>query len=322
MFGFRIFSLAVLLFISISMQESKLKNYLRLHFIVFIWGFTAILGALISIDAIPLVWYRMLLAVLFICVYFILKKKSFKVDKAGLLKFLFTGILIALHWVFFFKAIKVSNISVALVTMSTGAFFTSLIEPVFFKRRIKPLEIVLGFIVILGLYIIFNFESQYKLGIVYALIASFLGALFSVLNGLFIKKYTADTISLYQLSFGVLAITIYLFLSNSFTIEFFQIPSLDWFYLIILSSICTAYAFIISVKIMKYISPYTLMLTINLEPVYAIILALLIFGEKEKMNPTFYLGAFIVLFVVLLNGVIKNKAIIKKKIKEKTIRKK
>jgi drug/metabolite transporter (DMT)-like permease len=304
------------------MQESKLKNYLRLHFIVFIWGFTAILGALISIDAIPLVWYRMLLAVLFICVYFILKKKSFKVDKAGLLKFLFTGILIALHWVFFFKAIKVSNISVALVTMSTGAFFTSLIEPVFFKRRIKPLEIVLGFIVILGLYIIFNFESQYKLGIVYALIASFLGALFSVLNGLFIKKYTADTISLYQLSFGVLAITIYLFLSNSFTIEFFQIPSLDWFYLIILSSICTAYAFIISVKIMKYISPYTLMLTINLEPVYAIILALLIFGEKEKMNPTFYLGAFIVLFVVLLNGVIKNKAIIKKKIKEKTIGKK
>jgi drug/metabolite transporter (DMT)-like permease len=304
------------------MQESKLKNYLRLHFIVFIWGFTAILGALISIDAIPLVWYRMLLAVLFICVYFILKKKSFKVDKAGLLKFLFTGILIALHWVFFFKAIKVSNISVALVTMSTGAFFTSLIEPVFFKRRIKPLEIVLGFIVILGLYIIFNFESQYKLGIVYALIASFLGALFSVLNGLFIKKYTADTISLYQLSFGVLAITIYLFLSNSFTIEFFQIPSLDWFYLIILSSICTAYAFIVSVKIMKYISPYTLMLTINLEPVYAIILALLIFGEKEKMNPTFYLGAFIVLFVVLLNGVIKNKAIIKKKIKEKTIGKK
>jgi drug/metabolite transporter (DMT)-like permease len=304
------------------MQESKLKNYLLLHLIVFIWGFTAILGALITLDAIPLVFFRMGLAVLFIVMYFLIKKKSFRVDKKGVLKFLCTGIIIALHWVFFFKAIKVSNVSIALVTMSTGAFFTSLIEPLFFKRRIKSIEIVLGLLVIAGLYVIFNFETQYKLGIIYALISSFLGSLFAVLNGVFVKKYNANSISLYQLFFGVLFISIYLFFTNSFSIAFFQLSSSDWFYLLILSSICTAYAFIVSVKVMKYLSPYTVMLTINLEPIYAIILALFIFGDKEKMNPEFYYGAFIVLFVVLLNGIIKNKSLIKKKITEKTVRKK
>ena len=304
------------------MQESKLKNYLLLHLIVLIWGFTAILGALISLDAIPLVWYRMSLAVVFIVLYFVIKKKSFKTDRIGIGKFFLTGVVIALHWIFFFKAIKVSNVSVALVTMSTGAFFVSLIEPLFFKRRINKLEIVLGLIVILGLYIIFSFESQYRLGIFYALISSLLSAIFSVLNGLFIKKYAASTISLYQLFFGVVFITAYLFFMNGFSISFFKISKLDWLYLLILSSFCTAYAFIASVKVMKYLSPYTVVLTLNLEPVYAILLALFIFGEKEKMNIEFYFGAFIVLFVVLVNGIIKNKTVLRKKIKEKTVGKK
>jgi drug/metabolite transporter (DMT)-like permease len=295
------------------MLESKLKNYLLLHLIVFIWGFTAILGALITIDAVPLVFFRMALAVVFIFVYFLITKKRFYIDRQGVFKFLITGIIIALHWIFFFKAIKVSNVSVALVTMSTGAFFTSLIEPVFFKRKIKALEIILGLIVIGGLYIIFNFESQYKLGIIYALISSFLGSLFAVLNGLFIKRYNANSISLYQLLFGTLFVTVYLFLNNSFSVSFFSLQNLDWIYLFILSSICTAYAFIASVKVMEYLSPYTVMLTINLEPVYAIMLALLIFGDKEKMNPEFYLGAGIVLGVVLINGIIKNKSILKQK---------
>ena len=305
------------------MQESKLKNYALLHLIIFIWGFTAILGALITLDAVPLVWFRMGLAVLIIAIYFLLKKKSFRLDKKGIVKFLLTGIIIALHWIFFFKAIKISNVSVALVTMGTGAFFTALIEPFFFKRRIKPIEIILGLIVVAGLYVIFdNFEvAQYKTGIIYASIASFLGALFAVLNGLYIKEYEADVISLYQLLFGVLFVTVYLFYLGSFSFEFFQLLPLDWIYLFVLSSICTAYAFIISVKVMKYISPYTVMLTINLEPIYAIILALFFFGEKEKMNPEFYYGAFIVFFVVLVNGVLKNRETLKKKFSRKTVSK-
>ncbi len=301
-------------FISILMQKVKLKNYLLLHFIVFIWGFTAILGALISIDAIPLVWYRMLIAVACIVVYFLIKKKSFKITSKAALSFFISGLIIAVHWITFFKAIKVSNVSVALVTMSTGAFFASLIEPFFFKRKINLVEMILGSLVILGLYIIFNFESDYTMGIIYALISAFLSALFAVLNGLYIKKYEADTISLYQLLFGVLGITVFLAATGQFTPSFFVLKASDWVYLTILGSICTAYAFIVSVKVMKYLSPYTVMLTINLEPIYAIVLALIIFKEKEQMNTTFYFGAFIVLFVVLLNGLLKNSSKIKKKL--------
>jgi len=299
------------------MLENKLKNYLLLHLIVFIWGFTAILGALITLEAIPLVFFRMVLAVFFIFLFFMYKKKSFLLDKEGIVKFLITGIIIATHWIFFFKAIKVSNVSVALVTMSTGAFFTSLIEPIFFRRPIKLLEIILGLLVIVGLYIIFNFESQYQLGIIYALISSFLGSLFAVFNGLFVKKYDPNSISLYQLFFGTVFVAIYLFFSNGFSTTFFIIPTMDWVYLAILSSVCTAYAFIASVRVMKYLSPYTVMLTINLEPIYAIILALIIFGEKEKMNPTFYFGALIVFGVVLVNGIIKNKTTIKQKFQQR-----
>jgi drug/metabolite transporter (DMT)-like permease len=298
------------------MQGSKLTDYLRLHFIVFIWGFTAILGKLISIDAIPLVWYRMFLASIFIALYFLVTKKKFKADKVALAKFFLSGIIIALHWITFFKAIKVSNVSVALVTMSTGAFFTSFIEPFFFKRRIKPVEILLGALVIVGLYIIFSLEAKYTWGIIYALISSFLGALFAVLNGLFVKKYDPGAISFYQLFFGSVFITIYLGFAGSFTAEFFSLKLNDWLWLFLLSSFCTAYAFIASVKVMRNLTPYTVMLTINLEPVYAIILALFIFGDSEKMNSKFYLGAFIVLFVVLLNGVLKNwKRFAKKSVK-------
>lgn len=299
------------------MQESNLKNYLQLHFIVFIWGFTAILGALISIDAIPLVWYRMLLAAIFILIYFLIKKKSFLVDKKSLLKFLVIGILIALHWITFFKAIKVSNVSIALVTMSSGAFFASLLEPFFYKRKINLLEIFLGLLVIGGLYIIFNFESRYTLGIFYALISASLSATFSVLNGLSVRKNEPAIISFYQLLFGALFITAYLFFTGGFKASFFSISGSDWFYLLLLSSVCTAYAFIISVKVMKVLTPYTVMLTINLEPVYAVILALLILGENEKMNPEFYFGGFIVLFVVILNGILKNKTARKNKLKLK-----
>ena len=223
----------------------------HLHILVFIWGFTAILGALISVDAIPLVWYRMFFAVIFILIYFLVKKKSLRTSPKALLKFLFTGIIIALHWVAFFSAIKVANVSIALVAMSTGALFTSLIEPIFFKRKLIILELLFGLIVIAGLYLIFNVESQYALGIIYALIAAFLSALFTVLNGLYIKDYEAEVISFYQLLFGVLFISIFVIVSSDFSIQDFSLNNSDIFYLFILSSICTAYAFVASVKIMN-----------------------------------------------------------------------
>ena len=289
------------------MPKTELKNYLHLHLLVFIWGFTAILGALISIEAIPLVWYRMLLASIMVFMYFLIKKKPFRISLKAMIKFLIGGILIALHWIFFFSAIKIANVSIALIAMSTGALFTSLIEPFFFKRKLILLELLFGLIVISGLYIIFNVESEYSLGLFYALIAAFLSALFTVLNGLFIKQYEADIISFYQLVFGVAFISIFVLLTTGFQIEYFTLTNSDILYLLILSSICTAYAFIVSIKIMKYLTPYTVMLTINLEPVYGIILAVIIFGEKEKMSPQFYVGALIILITVIINGILKNK---------------
>ena len=289
------------------MRNDKLLNYLHLHFIVFIWGFTAVLGDLITIKAVPLVWHRMLLGSLFVLIYIVYKKGKLKVSLKSLIKFAFVGLLISLHWLAFFSAVKVSNVSITLAMMSTGAFFASLLEPIFYKRKIISYEVIFGLIVIVGLYIIFKVESEYLSGILLALLASFLGALFSIFNGMLVKNHNATVISFYELLFGVLCITIYILFTGGFDISFFDISSSDWTYLIILASICTAYAFIASIHVMKWISPYTLMLTTNMEPVYGILLALLILGEKEYMSPTFYLGAIIILITVVLNGIIKTR---------------
>ena len=289
------------------MQNDKLLNYFHLHFIVFIWGFTAVLGDLITIEAVPLVWHRMLLGSLFVLIYIIYNKGMLKVSLRSLIKFAFVGLIIALHWLAFFSAVKVSNVSITLAMMSTGAFFASFLEPVFFKRKIISYEVIFGLIVIIGLYIIFKVESEYLSGILLALLASFLGALFSIFNGMMVKSHNASVISFYELLFGVLFITIYILFTDGFDDTFFKLSVSDWTYLIILASICTAYAFIASVHVMKWISPYTVMLTTNMEPIYGILLALLILGEKEYMSPTFYLGAIIILITVVLNGIIKTR---------------
>ena len=289
------------------MQNDKLLNYLHLHFIVFIWGFTAVLGALISIEAIPLVWYRMLMATFFVFLFLKFRKIKYKFPKKTLAGFALAGLIIAVHWLAFFGAIKVGDVSVTLAIMSTGAFFTSLLEPLFYKRKIIGYEVFFGILVIVGLYIIFNVEGDYFYGILLALLASFLGALFSVINGKFAVKYNASAISFYELGFGMLCITVYLAFSGSFSAAFFQLEATDWGYLFILASACTAYAFIASVHVMKWISPYTVMLTINMEPVYGIILALLILGEDENMSPKFYYGALIIIVTVIANGIVKNR---------------
>ena len=295
---------------------SKLKNYLHLHFIVFVWGFTAVLGKLITIDALPLVWYRMLIASVLILGFMGIKKYPMKVAPKTFLILIVAGIIIALHWVTFFMAIKVSNVSVALATMSTGAFFTALLEPMWYKRKMIGYEVIFGLVVILGLLIIFNVETHYTLGIVLALVSALLASTFSLINGKLIQTEKPTLISFYELSAGVLFLTIYLLFQGNFTTEFFHLSIVDWWYIFILASVCTVYAFIASVKIMKHISPYTVMLTINLEPVYGIVLAFLIIGDSERMNPLFYVGALIILTTVIANGIIKNKGKLKKWSKE------
>ena len=290
------------------MLNDNTKSYLHLHLIVFIWGFTAVLGRLISLDALPLVWFRMLFAVLFLFGYVFYKKIPLKIKGKTFLLFLFSGLIIALHWFTFFKAIKVSNISVTLACLSTGAFFASLLEPILLGKKIIWYEVFFGLIAVIGLYIIFKVEVNYLQGILLALTAAFLSALFAVINSKFVKQYNPTLISLYELIGGVFFFTIFLTYSSSFTISFFQMSTNDFIYLMILSSVCTAYAFVASTSVMKYLSPYTVMLTINLEPIYGIILAVIVFRDKEKMSFEFYIGAAIILATVVLNSIIKSRA--------------
>lgn len=289
------------------MQNDNLKSYLHLHVIVFIWGFTAVLGKLISLEALDLVWYRMLFASVIMTFVVIFNKEKISVPFNVLIGFIVSGIIIALHWLTFYQAIKVSNVSITLACLSTGAFFASILEPIFYKRKIIWYEVLFGLIVIFGLGIIFKVETQYTTGIYLAVTSAFLSALFSVINGKYAKEYSPNVISVYELSSGVLFLSIYLFFADSFTPAFFALSSNDLLWLFLLSSICTAYAFSASVKVMKFLSPFTVMLTINLEPIYGIILVLLIFPENEKMSPMFYIGAFIILATVIANGIMKSR---------------
>lgn len=288
------------------MQKDNLKSYLNLHLIVFIWGFTAILGALITITADALVWYRMLFAAVFLAVFILLKKKSFQISLRSLLKLVFVGALIALHWIFFFKAIHVSNVSITLSVFSLGAFFASLLEPIFYGRKVLWYEVFFGLIIIAGLGLIMQVEINYLDGMLYALISIVLGVLFTLMNGKLILQHDPSVIAFYEFVAGFFFISVYFLFQQKFTLDFFVLTFNNWVLILILASVCTAYAFTASVKVMRKLSPYTVMLTTNLEPVYGIILAYFILGGKEKMSVEFYIGALIIVITVILNGVIKH----------------
>ncbi|PHR98464.1 MAG: EamA family transporter [Leeuwenhoekiella sp.] len=289
------------------MQSASLKDYLHLHLIVFIWGFTAVLGALISIGALELVWYRMGLASLAIFGYLKFKKIPLITKPKVLALMIGAGMLIALHWITFFGAIKMANVSVTLAMMSTGAFFTSILEPLFYKRKIIGYEIVFGLLVIVGLYLIFNVETRYTAGILVALLSALLAAFFTLINGKLVKEHHPVKISFFEMLSGAGSITVFLALTSRFDSVFFSLQASDWWYLAILALVCTAYAFIASVTVMRNLSPYTVMLTTNLEPVYGIILAFIILGDAERMHTDFYLGAVLILITVILNGIFKTR---------------
>lgn len=289
------------------MPNAKLKNYLHLHFLVFIAGFTAILGELISIGSTALVWYRMLIAGILMFIYIKLIRLKIKVDAKTKLKFFGAGIIIALHWITFFEAINQSNVSITLAMFSTGAFFASFIEPLIYKRRIIWYEIIFGIIVIIGVFLITQSEIKYINGIILGISSALFSTLFAVINGRFIEAHQATVISFYEFISGVAFLTLFIVLfQDGFSTEFFTLNSNDWIYLFILASVCTAYAFIGSVDVMRHISPYTVILTYNLEPIYGISLALLLFPETEIMSTQFYYGAILILITVLMDAFLKN----------------
>lgn len=289
------------------MLNDKLKNYLHLHFLVFIAGFTAILGELITISAISLVWFRMIMAAILILVYIKIRKIKLNVDFKSIVKFSIAGIIIALHWITFFESIKQSTISIALAMFSTGAFFASLIEPLFYKRRVIWYEILFGLVVIIGVWIITSAEFKYVNGIILGILSALFSSTFAVINGKLVERNSATIISFYEFISGVFFISVFLALfRGGFDTAFFSLSISDWVYLFILASICTAYAFIAAVHVMKQISPYTVVLTYNLEPIYGIVLAIILFPKAEKMSTEFYIGASLIISTVLLNGILKN----------------
>lgn len=288
------------------MPSDKLKSYLNLHLIVFIWGFTAVLGALITVREASLVWYRMLLAGVFLLLYLLLTKKSFRLPLRSVINLVLVGFLIAIHWIFFFKAINVSNVSVTLAMFSVGAFFASVLEPLFYKRKMLWYEVFFGLLIIAGLFMIMKVEVKYFTGILCALFSVFVGVLFTLFNGKLIQKHDSTVIALYEFFSGFFLVSVYLLYEGKFTPQFFNVSGHDWILILLLSSVCTAYAFTAAVGVMRKLSPYTVMLTTNLEPVYGIILAYLIIGEDEKMSLSFYIGSGIILLTVIMNGIIKN----------------
>ena len=279
-----------------------------MHSIVLIWGFTGALGKLITIEALPIVWFRVLLATIFLIFFILVTKKKLYIPSAKKFSILaLNSSIIVLHWVTFYHAIKISNVSLTLACLSTGPFFVSILEPIFFKRKILISEILVGLGIIFGMLVLLESVRGKELAILIGLTSALLSALFSVMNGKIVKKINPVDISIWEMGIGSIILGCYFILNNNL-IETLSSPSLwDWFYLTILASICTSFAFVQSVRIMKYLSPFTVVLTIALEPVYGILIALIFFGGTETMSSMFYCGVSIILGMVSIEAYLKRK---------------
>ncbi|MFM6975923.1 MAG: DMT family transporter [Sphingobacteriaceae bacterium] len=292
------------------MFKSKLtalnSNLLILHLTVVIWGFTGILGALISVSSFHLVWYRVLIAFITLWIYFKLKKTDIKVNKETFLKLFFTGAVVGAHWILFFQSIKSANVSVALVCLSALTLFTAILEPLLGNKKIAKLEIVTGLFIILGIFIIFKFETQYTWGIIFGLSSALLASIFSIINSKQVKNRPAPIISFYELIGAWVWISLYLLWTDGFNTSM-ALGHSDLIYLLILGTICTSGAYVAGVSVMKELTAFRVALITNLEPVYGILLAFVFFGKREQMTTGFYMGAFIVLSTIFLFPIIKNK---------------
>jgi len=290
--------------------RSSLKYQFVLHFVVLIWGFTGILGGLISLEANEITFFRTGIAFLTLFVlWFLIKGRKLSPKQISWL--LITGVVVGLHWITFFYAIKISTISIAVVCMSASTLFTSFLEPMLFKRRYYFSELILSIAVGIGVTIIFGFESQYTWGIIIGLISAFFSALFNVLNGLFVKTMPSHQITMWEMLGGFITAAFFLLFTGKFQPELFDVSSTDWLYLTILATVCTSFAFITAVWVMKFVTPFTVSISVNMEPVYTILIALFIDylngTNNEKMSDGFYLGGLIIIAAILIHAWLKTK---------------
>lgn len=280
------------------------RNLCILHVTVVVWGFTGILGNLISLSAIHLVWYRVLIAFLSLAIYFAFKRRSFSVSRRDFFSFFVTGGLVGLHWLLFFESIKASTVSVTLVCLSSVTLFTALVEPLFYKRRTSKVEVLVGLLIIVGIYLVFKFESHYLKGIILGLAAALTAALFGTINSMLVKSSSATHISLYEMAGAGVLLSLVMLVSGGFN-DGMKVTSADWMYLLVLGTVCTSGAYVAAVSVMKEISAFRVALASNMEPIYGILLAWLFFGHQEKMSSGFYAGAVIILGAVFFYPVVK-----------------
>ena len=296
-------------------QPNLNRSLLILHITVFVWGFTGILGALISIPSVQLVWYRVLIAFITLFIYFKATRMPLQVSGEAFIKLFFTGAIVGAHWILFFQSIKLSTVSVGLVCLSSLTLFTAILEPLMKRTRISGFEILTGLMIITGIYMIFKFETRYTSGIICGLAAAFCGSLFSIINSKQVQNRPAPIISFYELIGAWVWISIYLYYTDGYNASM-NLNTSDLINLFILGTICTSVAYVAGVSVMKQLSAFRVALITNLEPVYGIALAFLFFGKKEAMTPGFYAGATIVLASIFLYPYVKNN-VLKRRLERK-----
>ena len=280
---------------------TRSKALLILHLIVFIWGFTGILGKEISLESDQLVWWRTFIAAIAMGLFAIFTGRSLRVERKELLAYIGVGLLTAAHWICFFGSIKVSNVSTALAIISTTSFFVAIVGPFIRKTSFSMLEVVLGIIVIIGLSIIFKFEPDKTLGIILSLAAAFFAAVFSSFNSVLVKKYPPTRIAFYEMSAGMVGVTLYMLFNGTLDVSLLDVGLRDFSLLIVLGTVATAFAFIMGIEVMKVLSPFTCALTINLEPLYTIAIALFLYKGDEYMSTAFYVGSILILSTLFID---------------------
>jgi drug/metabolite transporter (DMT)-like permease len=287
------------------------KDYFKLHFVVFLFGFTAILGKLISIPAVEMVFYRTLLAAVGMAFLILATRGTFKISNSDLIKILITGVIVAIHWITFFASGRVSNPSTSLVGFATCSFWAAFIEPIAKRKKIHALEVGLGLMVLVGLVIIFSFDFNYALGLFLGILSGLTAALFSVINSKLAARVSAYTITFYEMAGACLTVALFFPLYQTYFAEDNQlllVPTpMDWVYIGIMAIACSVYAYSVMIDLSKKLSVFFIQLALNLEPVYGIILALLVFGQQEVMGWNFYAGTVIILSAVVLYPVLKKR---------------
>ncbi|MCA4897130.1 MAG: DMT family transporter [Bacteroidota bacterium] len=278
------------------------QDYLKLHFLVFLWGFTAVLGKLVSIPSLEMVFYRTLLAALGMGFLILMARGSFTVSKSDLVKLLLTGLVVAIHWLTFFSSGRVSNPSTSLVGFATCSFWAAILEPLAKRQKIQWLEITLGLMVVGGLAIIFTFDFQYAWGLFLGILSGLTAAIFSIINSKIVSRLNARIITFYEMAGACLFVMLLFPAYQYYWAEggsLRLIPAaMDWVYIAIMAWACSVYAYSVAINLTKKLSVFFIQLALNLEPVYGIVLAIIVFGQQEVMGWNFYLGTFIILTAV------------------------